>query len=152
MGLDIELVVNEPIKKTSTGIYVRQGGKNRELSLAEAKELYPDADIKLHETFENCVYSDNITHNLNVMAEAVGLYEVLWHPRRVFGDEVRELKAKTLVPYLASGFEKLISQRTELEKLNPSNGWGNYDGLVKFVLHLMVACIEHPEAVYNAEP
>ncbi len=87
------------------------------------------------------VYSANITHNLGKMANLVGLYLPLWRP-----DEIGVTTAKQLIPLLRDGLAKLIDQRQEAEKLNPSNGWGSYEGLLNFTRAYLVACEGNPDA------
>lgn len=90
---------------------------------------------------EEELYSDNITHNLNTMAEAVGLYKYLWRP-----DEIGVTKASQLIEPLIIGLAKLREDKVYLETLNPSNGWGSYEGLVEFVRLYLNACKEFPNA------
>ncbi len=52
------------------------------------------------------VFSDNITHNLTEMADAVGLYKPLWRP-----DEIGITKANQLIGILAEGLQTLIRER-----------------------------------------
>jgi len=33
-----------------------------------------------------------------------------------------------------------------LKKHNPKNGWGDYEGLVRFVKEYLKACIDYPDA------
>ncbi len=37
--------------------------------------------------------------------------------------------------------------RPHYEALNPSNGWGNYEGATQFVADLLAACRAHPNCV-----
>lgn len=90
---------------------------------------------------EKEVYSRNITHNLNTLAEAAGIYKHLWRP-----EELGITKAKELIAPLALGLSQLKSKPSKFKKLNPTNGWGSYEGLVDFVQEYLDACIEHPEA------
>lgn len=87
------------------------------------------------------VYEDNITHNLNHMADAAGIYGVLWRP-----DENNLNKASELIPYLETGLEELQQNPEQYETFNPSNGWGSYKGLVKFVEKYLEACRKYPNA------
>lgn len=98
-------------------------------------------DVYLEEIKPTEVYWANITHNLTKMANAVGLYEPLWHPERIGVS-----KAIELVPLLREGLNRLMTQKTECEKLNPPNGWGNYEALVNFTKEYLAACEKHPEA------
>lgn len=54
-------------------------------------------------------------------------------------------------------FEKLIhaldymkQHKEELEALNPSNGWGSYEGFMEFIRELIHACIETPDAIWTS--
>ena len=88
------------------------------------------------------VYWGNITHNLSKMAEEAGIYEHLWRP-----DEIKITKAKELIEPLRQGLHNLKSEPERYKKFNPENGWGTYDGLVKFVENYLNACYEYPDAV-----
>ena len=148
MSLDVYLTVKEPIiKKASSGIFVRENGQTIEITQEEWNVRNPGREpIKFEqkETETNEVYSANITHNLNRMASEAGIYEHLWRP-----DEIKITKAKELVEPLREGLHKLKSEPEKYKKFNPENGWGSYDGLVKFVDNYLNACYEYPEAEVN---
>jgi hypothetical protein len=92
------------------------------------------------------LYEANITHNLNTMAEAAGIYQALWRP-----EEVGITHASQLVEPLSEGLFLLQSDPARFEVMNPSNGWGDYDGLVKFVADYLEAAKEHPQALVRAD-
>lgn len=164
MSLSIYLEQDKPIEMITTGIYVRENGVNRELTLAEAKERFPNAtDIEERVEKTYTLYSDNITHNLNTMAEACGLYNPLWRPFKLLEnysskkeseDEDYEydfeisnsIYAKQLVEHLEKGLLNLIENEVKLKELNPTNGWGTYEGLVKFTKNYLNACKQYPES------
>lgn len=87
------------------------------------------------------VHSQNITHNLNTMAEAAGLYHVLWRP-----DEHGITHANQCIEPLRKGIAELVARKPEMLKLNPSNGWGDYDGLLAFAREALAACEDNPDA------
>jgi hypothetical protein len=93
------------------------------------------------------VFDANITHNLNTMAMAVifedghTLYEVLWRP-----DEHGWNKAHHIEHYLYLGMKELVARPKKYMKYNPENGWGSYEGLVKFVKDYHEACLENMDA------
>lgn len=87
------------------------------------------------------LYNGNITHNLNRMAEAAGIYEELWRP-----NEIGITHAQQLIWPLGAGLEKLQADPEEYSKHNPSNGWGSYEGLVAFVTEYLEACKRYPKA------
>jgi len=90
------------------------------------------------------VFDYNITHNLADMASKAGLHKALWRP-----EEIGASKAGELVKPLRKGL-KLLKKKPELfKKLNPENGWGDYDGLVEFVEKYLDVCENVPEADIN---
>lgn len=87
------------------------------------------------------VYDANITHNLGKMAELAGIYKHLWRP-----EELGISKANELIAPLCNGLKLLKSDPDKFKELNPENGWGDYDGLVQFVIEYIEACEKHPDA------
>jgi ABC-type dipeptide/oligopeptide/nickel transport system ATPase component len=87
------------------------------------------------------IYEANITHNLNVMAKSCELYAVMYRP-----DENGVERAEQAEPLLRSGIEAMVRDKTELEKLNPSNGWGSYTDLLNVATGYLEACSENPTA------
>jgi len=141
MSLDVYLTSKSTIKKNGTGVFVRENGGTRELSISEVRQRYPDSDIQESESLTNDCFSANITHNLNKMADEAGVYEHLWRP-----DEIGITKAKELIEPLRNGLHELKSNPEKYKAFNPVNGWGSYDGLVKFVSDYLNACYEYPDA------
>jgi hypothetical protein len=101
-------------------------------------------DVYLTETSPHTVYDANITHNLNRMAEAAGIYKHLWRP-----DEIGIVHAKELIEPLRDGVAALKADPAKFEKLNASNGWGKYEHFLPFVENYLAACEEHPDALVN---
>ena len=105
---------------------------------------------------EKEVFSANITHNLTDMAAHVpcssdyeiDLYQVLWHPERIFTGDV---KASMMVPHLEYALIELIHAETFLtDNFTPQNGWGNYENLLNTVTDTLRACIKFPDSIYIA--
>lgn len=152
MSLDIYIISPTPIKKKSTGIWVRDNGKTRELSKAEAQERYPDADIQEIEIETNEFWHGNITHNLTEMAEdcisfdeydqCYNLYDLLWRDTQApfEGDYIN-----AYIAHLAYCLYVLKNDPEHFKKFNPSNGWGTYEQLVEFVRSFIHALIDMPE-------
>jgi hypothetical protein len=98
------------------------------------------------------IYSNNITHNLGKMASAVALdrgmnpeltlYDVLWRP-----DEHGFSRALDITDLLDQAVAIMERDCDRLRELNPANGWGDYDGLVRFVRDYLAACEANPQAV-----
>lgn len=91
------------------------------------------------------VYTRNITHNLNVMAEAAGIYKHLWRP-----EEIGVTKAGELIEPLTEGLARLLADPKKFKQLTPSNNWGSYEGLCNFVAEYIEACKDNPEAIVEA--
>jgi len=162
MSLDVYLKVENPTTKRGTGVFVRDSGGNRELTVEEVKEKWPDSDVEEMEFETDTVFDWNITHNLGEMAAAAGLYEALWRPYRLRewygipeGDRDAEyafeanqvILANELIEFLRQGLHRLKSDPEKYRKLNPENGWGDYEGLVEFASKYLDACYEYPDAV-----
>jgi len=98
-------------------------------------------DVSLISSTQTGVFTKNITHNLNKMAAAAGIYELLWRP-----DETNIKTANQLIAPLTLGLKLLKDNPKLFEAFNPKNGWGNYDGLVSFVEEYLTACKEDPDA------
>jgi hypothetical protein len=102
---------------------------------------FAEAAAYLHGLEPERVYDANITHNLNRMAEAAGIYKELWRP-----EEVGITKAGQLVEPLRDGLLRLKADPHKYQAFNASNGWGLYEHFVPWVEKYIQACEEHPEA------
>ena len=87
------------------------------------------------------VFEWNITHNLNTMADKADIYKALWRP-----EELNITQAWDLIDLLQSGLSSLLNFPDYYEKFNPENGWGDYQGLVRFVENYLKACRKYPNA------
>lgn len=83
------------------------------------------------------VYEDNITYNLAPM-----YYKCI----DIDGGlkALNGMKCKDAIPVLNRAIDDLIENKEEYEKLNPENGWGSYEGLLKSLKRLRIACLENP--------
>lgn len=98
--------------------------------------FYYDIDNNEFEIFDM-----NITHNLNKMADAAGIYEALWRPEEIFCDTTKQI-----LPILKEGYSKLLADPDFYKQFEPENKWGTYDGLVKKVKEVIIACEQYPSA------
>ncbi len=140
MSLDVYLEDGEPMPKGS-GIFVRENGGTREISRAEWDAKFPDQEPVVADVESPYLYTANITHNLNKMAEAAGIYQHLWRP-----DEIGVTRAEELIAPLTDGFARLQAAPGTYRAHNPPNGWGSYEGLVQFVADYLDACKANPTA------
>ncbi len=87
------------------------------------------------------VFSSNITHNLNGMAEEAGIYKHLWRP-----EELGIVKARELIEPLNMGLALMRADPPRFEKFNAPNGWGLYKHFLPWVAAYARACAEYPDA------
>lgn len=142
MSLDVYLEMDGASAPAGSGIFIREGGKTREITRAEWDERFPGCEpVVFCGGDTDSVYSANITHNLNKMADAAGIYKHLWRP-----DEIGITKAVDLIDPLTEGLAALRSEPDKFKAHNPPNGWGDYDGLMEFVANYLSACRQYPNA------
>lgn len=143
MSLDVYLDMPEAPFEGGSGIYIRENGETREITRAEWDERFPDREpvvVPQGDSAES-VFHANITHNLNRMADEAGIYKALWRP-----EEIGITQARQLIEPLRAGLAALNTDPERFRALNPSNGWGDYDGLVRFVARYLAACEQYPDA------
>ena len=87
------------------------------------------------------IFSRNITHNLNKMAEEAGIYNVLWRP-----DENGITKASQCIEPLKLGLSDLKNRPGHFMLFNAHNGWGMYEHFVPFVEAVLDACVLNKDA------
>lgn len=146
MSLDVHLTNNGGLSDGApggSGIFIREDGAIKQITREEWDARYPGREPVVATAGEALgeVYSRNITHNLNKMADAAGLYQAMWRP-----DELGATKAHQIAGLLRAGLAELKADPAKFKLLNPSNGWGDYEGLVDFVEEYLAACEKHPDA------
>lgn len=93
---------------------------------------------------ETEVFTRNITHNVNGIAEAIGVYGAVWRP-----EENGISKAHQVAEVLRPALEKLRANTDgyrDYRRLEPENGWGSVEGLINFLEAYLAACEQHPQA------
>jgi hypothetical protein len=143
MSLDVWLTVDEDVEQAPV-IYIREDGQSRPISRDEWDERFPNRVPITAAPVQGRAFDYNITHNLGKMADEAGVYQHLWCP-----EEIGITKAAELIEPLEAGLKLLIAEPDRFKALNPSNGWGNYEGLVAFVAAYLKACEDYPYATVN---
>jgi hypothetical protein len=144
MSLDVSLIFPDKKNETGSGIFIRENGSIKEISRDEWNEKFPGCEPAITQIGDDDskeVYTANITHNLTTMASEAGIYQYLWRP-----DEINISKAGELIEPLRKGLALLEGDPERFKQFNPSNGWGDYDGLVEFVRRYLKACEIYPTA------
>ena len=84
---------------------------------------------------------DGHTYNLSAMWRLAGVFEN--HPI----DDLHGERAATIGDRAARGLLRAVTKPSEFKALNPSNGWGDYEGFVQVLTRLAIDCAEEPEAI-----
>lgn len=138
MSLDVYL--EGSTDESRTGIFIREAGQTREILREEWDEKFPGKE-PIVAIVEGYLFTDNITHNLGKMAAEAELYYPIWRP-----DEIGITKAHQLIEPLKNGLNRLVANPDKFKKYNPSNGWGSYELLVRWVQTYLQACEQFPDA------
>lgn len=125
------------VRAMSLDVWLR--GEEREAD-CECAECYNVHRRRISDT----LYERNVTHNLNRMADAAGIYQHLWRP-----GEIGITRAAELIAPLEAGLAALLAEPARFKEYNPSNGWGSYEGLCDFVNEYLEACRAHPGAIVS---
>ena len=95
----------------------------------------------------SCGHSDilyehlGVTHNLIDMAKEAEIYYIVWRP-----EESGIAFAAELINPIEKALCDMKKDPGRFKAHNPSNGWGSYDGFIKFLEKYLQACKEHPDA------
>jgi hypothetical protein len=148
MSLDVCLTLESVLTiHKEDRIFIREGGQTKEITREEWDERFPNLEpvvIQAGVDATGSVYSANITHNLNTMADKAGIYKHLWRP-----DEIGVERAEQLIEPLETGLALLKSDPERFKRFNPKNGWGTYEGLISFVQDYLEACKKFPGATVS---
>jgi hypothetical protein len=99
--------------------------------------------IKTGPDTETWVKDWHITYNLGKMIR-------LYPPMSKDGMKTIDSMTTTDAAELISGLRHALeTERQRYEALNPSNGWGNYDGLLKWAHEFIEACHDNPYCTVN---
>lgn len=60
--------------------------------------------------------------------------------------DLDNLKASKAAVYLRKGYEWMRDNPEECRKMNPSNGWGNYDSWLEYIGGILKECEANPDA------
>lgn len=89
--------------------------------------------------YTDSVFSANITHNVSPMWRKACVFSALY--------ESEGRAAGELVSTLEAGVTDMQKEPDGYRALNPSNGWGDYDGALEFLQDVLEACKKYPKAI-----
>ena len=97
-----------------------------------------DLEIDTGNGYTEVVNVGNYTWNVSPMyKEALG-YTL---------SELDNKKANEVIDELAEGHKKMIKKPQKYKKMNPDNGWGDYEGAKEYLHDIIIACAENPECI-----
>ena len=101
-------------------------------------------DINIRAKKEVEVYDATITYNLTDMYyRAIDREQGL---RKLDG-----MTCKDALPIINNAITDMIENKDEYEQMNPPNGWGMYDGLLKEFREMRNACEENPDGIFYTD-
>lgn len=101
-------------------------------------------DVKLKAKREIILFQTNITYNLSDM-----YYKCI--DKELGLKKLNGLSSKKALPIVKRAIEDMIKNKEEYEKLNPSNGWDSYDGLLRDLRNLKESCEQIPDGVIEVD-
>ncbi len=123
-----------------------QDNRNKRNELQTKLWAIKDKIERLEDEYESAkLFSADITHNLNEMAQAVGLHDILWNPEKIS----ITVASQVILP-LEKGIKELEANPDKYKAYNPPNGWGSYEDFVSFCKSVLQKCREYPDAVIEA--
>lgn len=103
--------------------------------VVRTKQECPHCEQEIGE--ERTVWEVNLTYNLGPMLNLVD-----FHP-----DNWKDIPPREFLPKLCTTIATLRADEEFYQTMNPENGWGSYEGLMREVLQpLRNALITHPGA------
>jgi len=81
----------------------------------------------------------NITGNVSPMWELAGIYDELYNSD---GKKVSDIIEK-----LEEGVMYMVRNANKFKPLNPKNGWGSYEGAVKWLWDLIHEIKKYPDGI-----
>ena len=99
-------------------------------------------DIGIRAKREVEIYDSNVTYNLaDIYYKCIdGGFKSL-----------NEKTCKEVIPILNKAIENMIQNEKEYRSLEPSNGWGTYDGLLQELRDLRQCCEDNLDGIINVE-
>jgi hypothetical protein len=87
------------------------------------------------------LFDENITHNLAPMWSEAGVYDALYNSKGK--------KASEIIDVLHQGLIDMENYPDKYKKMNPDNGWGDYDQALIFLRFLCESCKDYPNSIVN---
>lgn len=66
---------------------------------------------------------------------------------KAFGQDwkfINGMNCQEALPFIINAVLYMKQNKKDLIKMNPENGWGDYDGALKYLSDLELGCVNHP--------
>lgn len=60
------------------------------------------------------------------------------------------MSGKEAYPKVSKAISEMLSKEKFMKKLNPENGWGDYEGFLEFLHKVADACIKCPNGIWES--
>lgn len=101
------------------------------------------------EEYLEIIGNTNITHNLNIIAQELGFYEILWRPDETVGlfKDPKNILASEILPYYLKAYITILEKGESVKHLLPSNGWGTLECFHRVLSTCIFMCTKYPAAI-----
>ncbi len=99
-------------------------------------------DINITAKRETEIYESNVTYNLSKM------YYKCIDKEKGF-KKLDGMNCKKALPIINNAIQDMLNNADEYRKLNPENGWGSYEGLLKTLQDMRNCCESNPDGTIN---
>lgn len=99
-------------------------------------------DIYVKAMKEVNIFEKNITYNLAPM-----YYKCIDKEKGL--KKLDNMSCKKALPIINKAIADMLNNADEYRKLNPSNGWGSYEGLLVALQDLRNCCANNPDGIIN---
>lgn len=82
----------------------------------------------------------NYTYNVSGMFRKAGIESL---------NDLEGKKCSDLIPMLSKAADAMKADPEAYRAMNPSNGWGNYEGALEFLCWILEQCQRHPKATLH---
>lgn len=101
-------------------------------------------DLSIKAKREVDIYETNITYNLAPM-----YYKAI--DKNLGLKKLKGMTCKQALPIIDNAIKNMVENKKEYEKLNPSNGWGTYEGLLGTFREIRNVCEDNPDGVFDMD-
>jgi len=93
-----------------------------------------------------------ITHNLSTLVDKCGrlsgtpYYKIIWRPDELYDVQNGNVSVSVILDDLLKLLNDLLENEIVLKQYLPDNGFGTYEGLIKFVCKYIYLCYQNKDA------